>query len=51
MINNQNNQITRTMLAVSLNTIQMSQVRGGDNTPPPPPPSESVPGPHFPRPK
>lgn len=30
---------------------QLSSVRGGDNTPPPPPPSESVPSPHFPRPK
>jgi len=51
MIKNQKNQIALTMLAASLNTVQMSQVRGGDNTPPPPPPSEPSPSPHFPRPK
>ncbi len=39
------------MTAIRLSGSQLSAIRGGDNTPPPPPPSESVPSPHFPRPK
>jgi len=34
-----------------LNNVELSRVKGGDNTPPPPPPSEPAPSPHFPRPK
>jgi len=51
MIKNQKNQIICEFSANSLSNIQLSKVRGGDNTPPPPPPSESNPSPTFPRPK
>ncbi len=43
--------IQNTQAGLILSNSQLSAVRGGDNTPPPPPPSESVPSPHFPRPK